>query len=84
MLMCYVPTTYMISTEVYLTDLMWKITEWRNGNFGLQINNIAYNAYIYDLFAYPNPFFYRVTRYGFFIFYIVLKNWVRIYDPLTL
>ena len=53
----YVPTTYMISTEVYLTDLMWKITEWRNGNFGLQINNIAYNAYIYDLFAYPNPFF---------------------------
>ena len=37
-----------------------KITEWWNNNFGLQINNIAYNAYIYDLFEYPNPFFYRV------------------------
>ena len=31
-----------------------KITEWWNNNFGLQINNIAYNAYIYDLFEYPN------------------------------
>ena len=40
-----------------------------NGENGVYIDYMAYNAYFHVLFENPDSFFNRVTRYGFFKFY---------------
>ena len=44
-----------------------------NGENGVYIDYMAHNAYFHVLFENPDSFFSRVTRYGFFKYYVLIK-----------